>query len=64
MLARRQTVELRRHDEVVLVQTFDLLGLQRDRGVAPAEEDVRIMPIDFDELARALTEAVSTTSAV
>ena len=56
-LVRRQTVELRRHDEVVLVQTFDLLGLQRDRGIAPAEGDVGMMALGLGELARPLDEA-------
>ena len=32
-------VDLRRHDEIVLVQTFDLLGLKHDRGETPAEVD-------------------------
>jgi hypothetical protein len=30
-------VDLARHDEVVLVQSLDLLGAERDRRVAPAE---------------------------
>jgi hypothetical protein len=29
--------------EVVLMQSFDLLGAQRDSSVAPAEADVRVM---------------------
>src|SRR5207302_8958405 len=29
------------HDEIVLMQTLDLLGLQRDRRIAPTEADVR-----------------------
>src|SRR5437763_1059994 len=36
-------VELRRHDEIVFVQPFDLLCAQRDRRIAPAEADVRMM---------------------
>src|SRR4051812_12266992 len=51
---RRQAVELRRHDEVVLVQTFDLLSPQRDRGVAPAEGDVGMMALGLGKLARPL----------
>jgi len=31
------------HDEVVLMQSLDLLGLQRDRRIAPAEADIRMM---------------------
>ncbi len=29
--------------EVVLMQSFDLLGAQRDSSIAPAEADVRVM---------------------
>jgi hypothetical protein len=54
---RRQAVELRRHDEVVLVQILDLFGLQRDRSVAPAEKDVRVVALSLGEFARALDEA-------
>jgi hypothetical protein len=30
-------IELARHDKIVLVQSLDLLGAQRDRRVTPAE---------------------------
>jgi protein-L-isoaspartate(D-aspartate) O-methyltransferase len=56
-LVRRQAFELRRHDEVVLVQAFDLPGLQRDRGVAPAKGDVGMMALGLGELARSLDKA-------
>src|SRR5207237_8757893 len=36
-------VELRRHDEIVFVQPFDLLRAPRDRRIAPAAADVRLM---------------------
>src|SRR5262249_28953967 len=31
------------HDEVVLMQSMDLLGLQVDRHIAPTEADIRMM---------------------
>src|SRR5687767_519344 len=40
-------VELCGHDEVVLVQACDLLGLQENGHVAPAEADVGVMPLGF-----------------
>src|SRR5690349_12835315 len=45
----RYRVELRGHDEVVLVQALDLLGPQRDRRVPPAEGDVRMVPLRFGQ---------------
>src|SRR5260221_14298517 len=36
-------VNLGGHDEVVLMQPLDLLGLQRDRRIAPTEADIRMM---------------------
>src|SRR5262245_21622161 len=36
-------VNLRGHDEVVLMQSLDLFGLQRDRRIAPTEADIRMM---------------------
>src|SRR5438105_3870696 len=47
----RQPVDLARHDEIVLVQAFDLLGLQRYRRIAPAEVDVGVVALGFGELA-------------
>src|SRR5258708_23089733 len=41
--AIEQPINLARHDEVVLMQSFDLLGAQRDSSIAPAEADVRVM---------------------
>ena len=37
------SVDLARHDEIVLVQSFDLLGAQGDDRATPAEADVRVM---------------------
>ena len=36
-------VNLGGHDEVVLMQSLDLLGLQRDRRIAPTEADIRMI---------------------
>src|SRR5438105_15417582 len=47
----RQPVDLARHDEIVLVQAFDLLGLQRYRRIAPAEVDVGVVALGFGERA-------------
>src|SRR5271165_3854598 len=52
----RDAIELCRHDEVVLVQTLDLLGVQRDRGVAPAKPDLGMMSLGFGECGCALDE--------
>ena len=38
--AREYAVNLGGHDEIVLMQSLDLLSLQRDRGIAPAEADI------------------------
>src|SRR3954467_8436298 len=43
-------IQLRGHDEVVLVKTFDLLGLEGHRRIAPAEADIRVMPLGFCEI--------------
>jgi len=49
-------VNLAGHDEVVLVQSLDLLGLQRDRRIAPTETDVRMMAFGFCEFAHLLNK--------
>ncbi|SIT56894.1 conserved hypothetical protein [Mesorhizobium prunaredense] len=43
-------VDLARHDEIVLVQSFDLLGAQGNRHITPAEADVGVMALGFGEL--------------
>src|SRR5262245_33337367 len=55
-LARREIVELGGHDEVVLVQALDLLGLQRDRSISPTEAQLRVVALGLGELARSLDE--------
>jgi hypothetical protein len=46
----RDVVELCGHDEVVLVQAFDLLRFQGDGHVAPAEADVGVMTLGFRKI--------------
>ena len=50
-------VNLGGHDEIVLVQPLDLLGLQRDRGIAPTEADIRMMALSFRELTNFLNKS-------
>jgi hypothetical protein len=49
-------VHLGGHDEVVLMQSLDLLGLQRDRRVAPIEADVRMMAFSFRQFTNLLNK--------
>src|ERR1700692_179683 len=49
-------IDLSRHDEIVLVQSLDLLGAQRHGGVAPAETDVRVMAFGFGQFTNFLHE--------
>ena len=39
------------------MQPMDLLGLQRDRRIAPTEADIRMMAIGFREFTNLLNEA-------
>src|ERR1700720_2009589 len=52
--AREYAVNLGSHDEIVLMQSLDLLGLQRDRGIAPTEADIRMVAFSFRELTNLL----------
>jgi hypothetical protein len=38
------------------MQSLDLLGLQRDRGIAPTEADIRMMAFSFRKLTNFLDE--------
>ena len=38
------------------MQSFDFLGLQRNRGVAPTEADIRMMAFSFREFTNFLDE--------
>jgi hypothetical protein len=44
------------HDEIVLVQSLDLFGAQRDGRATPAETDVGMMSFNFGKLADPLHE--------
>jgi hypothetical protein len=48
--ASEYAVDLARHDEIVLVQSFDLLGAQGADRVTPAEADVRVMAFGLGKL--------------
>jgi len=39
------------------MQPMDLLGLQRDRRIAPTEADIRMMAFSFREFTNLLNEA-------
>ena len=49
-------VNLGGHDEIVLMQSLDLLGLQRDRGIAPTKADIRMMAFSFREFTNLLNK--------
>src|SRR5258708_39441044 len=49
-------VDLARHDEIVFVQSLDLLGAQRDGRATPAETDIGVMAFGLGELADLLHE--------
>ena len=54
--AREYAINFGGHDEIVLMQSLDLLGLQRDRGIAPTEADIRMMAFSFRKLTNFLDE--------
>src|SRR5215207_5355867 len=58
LLWARRFVDFCSHDEVVLVQAFDLLRLQRDCHVTPAEADVGVMTLGFREVGNLLNQSV------
>jgi hypothetical protein len=49
-------INLGGHDKVVLMQSRDFLGLQRDRRIAPTEADIRMMAFGFGEFANLLNK--------
>src|SRR6476660_10255027 len=61
--AIEQPINLARHDEVVLMQSFDLLGAQRDSSITPAEADVRVMAFCLGKLTNFHEEAHSMDDA-
>src|ERR1700674_4206555 len=52
----KYAVNLGGHDEVVLMQSLDLLGLQRDRRMTPTEVNIRMMAFSFRELTNLLNK--------
>jgi hypothetical protein len=54
--AREYAVNFGGHDEIVLMQSLDLLGLQRDCGIAPAEADIRMMAFSLREFTNFLNK--------
>src|SRR5215472_12299724 len=44
-------IDLARHDEIVLVQSLDLLGAQRDGRITPAEADIGVVSFGFSQVA-------------
>src|SRR5574337_2139789 len=52
-LRRDEPIRLRCHDEVVLVEPLDLLGLPGHLRPAPAESDIRMVPFRLGKLAEA-----------
>jgi hypothetical protein len=51
-----ELIQLRRHNEVVLMQALDLLRLQGDRRISPAEGDVRMVSFGFRQITSTLYE--------
>ena len=45
-----QPVDLGSHDEIVLVDSLDLLGAQRDGRVTPAETNIGVMAFGLGKL--------------
>src|SRR6266478_1583428 len=52
----KYAVNLGGHDEVVLMQSLDLPGLQRDRRIAPTEADIRMMAFSFRKFTNLLNK--------
>src|SRR5262249_44602938 len=43
-------IDLARHDKIILVQTLNLLGAQRDGRITPAEAHVWVMTFGFSQV--------------
>src|SRR5580704_19352473 len=54
--ASEYAIDLGGHDEVVLMQSLDLLGLQRDRRIAPTEADIWMMAFSFRQFTNLLNK--------
>ena len=55
-LGPNDTIQLGGHDEVVLVEALDLMGVKRHGRVAPAEGDVRVMALSLGQIGGTLHE--------
>ena len=49
-------VNLGGHDKIVLMQSLDLFGLQRNGNIAPTEADIRMMAFRFREFTNLLNK--------
>ncbi|SIN99798.1 hypothetical protein SAMN05443247_01285 [Bradyrhizobium erythrophlei] len=56
--AIEQPINLARHDEVVLMESFDFLGAQRDSRTTPAEADVGVKACCLGKLTDFLNKSV------
>ena len=45
-----ELIQVSRHNEIVLMQALDLLRLQGDRRISPAEGNVRMVSFGFSNL--------------
>src|SRR6516162_9574153 len=43
-------IDLARHDKIILVQSLNLLGAQRDGRITPPEADVWVMTFGFSQV--------------
>src|SRR5262249_53765662 len=50
-------IDLACHDKIVLVQSLNLLGAQRDGRVTPAEADIGVMTFGFSQVTDAANKA-------
>ena len=48
-----KAIQLGRHDEIVLVQSFDFLGSQRNGRVPPAKRDIGVMALGLGQFSGA-----------
>ena len=55
-LKAAQAVNLRRHDEVALGQAVNLVGPERDLGLAPRQQNIRMMSLLFGQRSDAIDE--------
>jgi hypothetical protein len=54
------SIDLARHDEIVLMQSFDFFGAQENSHITPTETNVRVVAFAFGELADFLNKGQRT----